>query len=358
LSSNLFKDKVILVTGAAGSIGREIVAQLLEFEPKVVRALDTNETGLFYLEQTFGLKRLRPLIGDVRDSKRLNLALEDVDIVFHAAALKHVPLCENNPFEAIKTNSVGTQNLIQAARNHNVKKFITISTDKAINPTNVMGATKLLAERLTIAANLYVGQRDISFSVVRFGNVLGSRGSIIPLFVRQIQGGEPVTVTDPKMTRFYMKTEEAVRLVLEAATISKGGEIFVLEMAVIHLKDLVEQIIEEFAPKFGYSPDDIKLKEIGKRPGEKDYEELLSNYEVETSYVYRKGNLYIAIPKNPDYYPKRLCDYYEKLGATQIHEYDSNLFSSDDAKILTKSQIKHVIQELSEKMLEVGFSTD
>ena len=358
MRSNIFKDKIILVTGGAGSIGRELINQLLKFDPKVVRALDNNETGLFYLEQSYGTEHFRPFVGDIRDSERLNLALEDVDFVFHAAALKHVPLCENNPFEAIKTNSLGTQNLIQAARTHNVKKFITISTDKAINPTNVMGATKLLAERLTIAANLYIGYRDISFSVVRFGNVLGSRGSVIPLFIRQIREGGPVTVTDPKMTRFIMKTEDAVKLVLEAASISKGGEIFVLEMPVVHLNDFVEQIIEEFAPKFGYSPDDIKIKEIGKRAGEKDYEELLSSYEFETSYVYKKGDLYILIPKNSDYYPQVLCDYYEKLGANQESDYNSNLFSSADVEILPKSQIKNLVHEMSEKFLEPRFFID
>lgn len=352
MNTDFFRNKIILVTGAAGSIGTELVRQLINLKPTVVRALDTNETGLFYLEQMFESERLRGFIGDIRDHDRLDLALENVDIVFHAAALKHVPLCEHNPFEAIKTNIVGTQNLIQAARANNVKKVITISTDKAINPTNVMGATKLLAERLTIAANLYIGYRDISFSTVRFGNVLGSRGSVIPLFFKQIQKGGPVTVTDPNMTRYIMGVEEAVELVLSAATISKGGEVFILEMPAINLGDLVETIKEVASPRFGYSPDDIQIKNIGKRIGEKNYEELLSDYETTSYYIFKREQLYILIPKNLSYHPDVLVKYYEGLGIKEEHENKSSLHSSSNAQVLSKDQIKPIIQDLLSEFLE------
>ncbi|MFX0088052.1 MAG: SDR family NAD(P)-dependent oxidoreductase [Candidatus Hodarchaeota archaeon] len=355
METDFYKNKTVLVTGAAGSIGKEIVRQLIRLDVKVVRALDINETGLFYLDQIVNTDRLRVFIGDVRDYKRLKLALENVDIVFHAGALKHVPLCEYNPFEAINTNILGTQNLIQAALTNNVKKFINISTDKAINPTNVMGATKLLAERLTIAANLYVGFKEISFSTVRFGNVLGSRGSVIPLFFNQIRKGEPVTVTDPKMTRFVMKIEEAVKLVLNTATFAKGGEIFILEMPAIYLGDFVEAMIEEVAPLFNHDPNSIKIKTIGSRIGEKRYEELLSDYETQTSDIYKKDKIFILVPNNPYYHPvlvKNLAKFYNEFGEKLQPENNVGLFSSAKASILTKDQIKPLIHEVVQNLID------
>ena len=175
-----YENKVILVTGGVGSIGKEIVKTLLNFNPKAIRVLDINETALFELENELNSNKIRCFIGDVRDKDRLKRAIEGVDIVFHAAALKHVPLCEFNPFEAVKTNVIGTQNLVEVAMDEKVEKFITISTDKAVNPVNVMGTTKLLAERLTISANLYKGDRKTALSDLRFGNVLKSRGTILP----------------------------------------------------------------------------------------------------------------------------------------------------------------------------------
>ena len=186
---SFYKDKVVLVTGGTGSIGSEIVKKVLEHSPKAVRVLDNNETSLFELEQELNSNKIRTLIGDIRDNERLMRALEGVDIVFHAGALKHVPLCEYNPFDAVKTNVIGTQNVLNAALDQNVDKVIVISTDKAVNPINVMGATKLLAERLTISANNYTGDKNTVFSCVRFGNVLDSRGSVVPLFKNQLKKG-------------------------------------------------------------------------------------------------------------------------------------------------------------------------
>lgn len=285
-----YEGKKILVTGSAGSIGSQIVTELSRLDPEVIRILDNNETGLFELEQKFGSRMIRPLVGDVRDRDRLRRAVEDVDIVFHAAALKHVPLCEYNPFEAVKTNVQGTQNMIEASLDEEVEKFILISTDKAVNPVNVMGATKLLAERLTTSANLYKGDRKTVFSVVRFGNVLNSRGSILQVLREQIKNGGPVTLTDEGMTRFVMSIENAVSLVLRAAYLAEGGEVFILKMPSLRIADLMEVVVEELAPYYGYRPEEIKVQVIDKRCGEKLFEELMTPDEaamaIETDEMY------------------------------------------------------------------------
>jgi len=278
--ADVFRDKNILVTGGVGSIGSEIIRKVLKYNPKAVRALDNNETGLFELEQELQSEKLRPLVGDVRDKERLRRAIEGADIVFHAAALKHVPLCEYNPFEAVKTNVHGTQNVIEVAMEEEIEKLITISTDKAVNPINVMGATKLLAERLTISANYYKGAKKTAFSCVRFGNVLDSRGSVVPLFKEQIGKGGPVTITDTDMSRFVMSIPKAVALVLKAAEMAQGGEIFIFKMPALRVSDLAEAMIEELASQYGYDPKAIKVEISGKRAGEKIYEELLTEDEA------------------------------------------------------------------------------
>ena len=206
-------------------------------------------------------------------STTLRMAMQGIDFVFHAAALKHVPLCEYNPFEAVKTNVLGTQTVIEVAREEEVEKLTTISTDKVVNPVNVLGATKLLAERLTISANYYT--RKTVFSCVRFGNVLDSRGSVVPLFREQIRNGGPVTITEANMTRFVMSISRAVNLVLKTAEIAKGGEIFIFKMPALRIGDLVEVMVEELAPRYGHDAQSIKVETIGRRAGEKDYEELL-----------------------------------------------------------------------------------
>ena len=295
VSDNFYRDKIILVTGGSGSIGSEIVRSLLELNPKIIRVLDNNETGLFELEQELNSDKIRTLIGDIRDKERLKRAFENVDIIFHAAALKHVPLCEYNPFDAVKTNVVGTQNVLNAALDMNVEKVIVISTDKTVNPVNVMGATKLLAERLTISANYYKGDKKTVFSCVRFGNVLDSRGSVVPIFKNQIKKGGPVTITDFEMTRFVMGIPQAVELILKAGIIAEGKEIFILKMPAVNILDLAKAMIEELGPLYGYKPEKIKIKIIGKRLGEKLFEELMN--EDELNYVMDKGDLYILNSK-------------------------------------------------------------
>ena len=265
-------------------------------------------------------------MGDVRDQERLDRAFENVDIVFHAAALKHVALCEYNPFDSVKTNVLGTQNILNAALDKNVKKVIMISTDKAVNPINVMGATKLLAERLTMSANNYRGDGDTIFSCVRFGNVLDSRGSVVPIFRKQIKDGGPVTITEPEMTRFVMSIPEAVELILKSGQIAEGKEIFILKMPALNIVDLAEVMIDYLGPQYGFNSDEIEIEFIGKRFGEKMYEELMT--DDERQYVIDKGEIFIL---NSDYPVKK----------DQIFDYNSH-----SAVKLSKEEIKSILSEL------------
>ena len=328
-----FKDKRILISGGTGSIGSELVRKLLEYNPKVIRIFSNDENALFDLEQELKeYSNLRFLVGDVRDKERLRRATEDIEIVFHAAALKHVPSCEYNPFEAIKTNVIGTQNLLEVAIDGNVEKVITISTDKAVSPVNVMGATKLLAERLTIAANYYKGFKRTVFSCVRFGNVLGSRGSVVQLFERQIRDGGPVTLTDPDMVRFVMSMDRAVELVLKAAEMAKGEEIFIFKMPALHIKNLADVMIQKLAPKYGYEPKDIEIKIIGKRKGEKLYEELMT--EDEAMNAYETEDMLVVLPETPIIPAQR-----EGLKRIGFKTY-----TSKDTSELTKKEIEELLE--------------
>ncbi|MBD3246403.1 MAG: NAD-dependent epimerase/dehydratase family protein [Candidatus Omnitrophica bacterium] len=278
---NHFKNKNILVIGGTGTIGAGLTETLLrEAKPKVLRVLSNDENALFQMKYRLrAYENIRYLIGDVRDKSRMRWAVRAVDTVFHSAALKHVALSEYNPFDAVETNVLGTQNVIEACLTERVKKMVFISTDKAVCPTSTMGATKLLAERLVRDASAYRGAAPTQFCCVRFGNVLGSRGSLVPLISRQVRDGGPVTITDSRATRFFMSVDEAVRLVLNAAADSKGGEIYILKMPSIRIRELMEVVIEHFAPKFGYSADEIRIEEIGLRKGEKLHEELMTEEE-------------------------------------------------------------------------------
>ena len=284
-----FTNKTILVTGGCGTVGREIVRQLLDHSPKELRVVDTNESEIFFLEQELqDYRRRNPAskvsslcqIGDIRDADKLNMMCSGVDIVLHTAALKHVILCERAPFDAVQTNIMGVKNVIQAALANDVERVIFTSSDKAVNPTNVMGTTKLMGERLITAANSLKMNRRTIFSSTRFGNVLGSRGSVIPIFARQIEAGGPVTLTDRRMTRFIMTLEESCRLVLSAAEKARGGEVFVTKMPVIQIADLARVMIDELAGQYGFDAAKMPVTEIGSKPGEKLYEELMSDEET------------------------------------------------------------------------------
>jgi len=333
-----YKDKTILVTGGAGSIGSELVRTLLDMDPKAVRVLDNNETGLFDLEQELQSEKIRPLVGDVRDRERLRRAFEGVDVVFHAAALKHVPLCEFNPFDAVKTNVLGTQNVLDAAIDEEVARFIFISTDKAVNPTNVMGATKLLAERLTLSANYYKGSRKTVLSCVRFGNVLGSRGSVVPLFKKQIINGSPVTLTDPDMTRFIMDIPKAIKLILKAAEIANGGEIFILKTPVIKICDLAEAMAEELSSPGCKVRKEVEVRTIGRRAGEKLYEELMT--ESESVNAYENDEFIVVIPNmKPKANDKSVPEGFIKT--------EPKIYSSKNERILRKDEIRSMLNVLN-----------
>jgi len=338
MNYNFLKNKKILITGGTGSLGRELVRKILQYNPKVIRIFDVDETEQFEFQHE--LKEyedtVRYLLGDVRDKDRLKRAAEDIDIIFHTAALKHVMACEYNPFEAVKTNILGMQNVIDAAIDNNVGKIIFTSSDKAVNPPNTMGATKLLAEKLMTSANYYKGARDCTFSSVRFGNVMGSRGSVIPLFVQQIKAGGPVTITNNGMTRFMMSMSQALELVLRSAEMALGGEVFIFKMPTINILDLAGVIIEELAPLYGRRSEDIIIETIGIKPGEKMYEELMT--EDEASRSLEREDMFIIPPLLKNDISKYDESAYD---AVPIRSKD---YVSKDVKPLTKDEIRAMLK--------------
>ncbi|WP_252501995.1 nucleoside-diphosphate sugar epimerase/dehydratase [Sporosarcina sp. Marseille-Q4943] len=282
-------DKTILVTGAGGSIGSEICRQVAAFKPKSLILLGHGESSIYNIDMELRQKvspetTLIPIIADVQDRDRIFdiMAEYKPDVIYHAAAHKHVPLMEANPMEAVKNNIFGTKNVAEAADTFAVSHFVLVSTDKAVNPPNIMGATKRFAEM--IVQNLAKNSKT-KYAAVRFGNVLGSRGSVVPLFKKQIAAGGPVTVTDTRMTRYFMTIPEASRLVIQAGTLASGGEVFVLDMGdPVKIVDLAKNLIR----LSGYREDEIEIKFSGIRPGEKLFEELLNESERQSEYVYPK----------------------------------------------------------------------
>ncbi|KXG76345.1 UDP-N-acetylglucosamine 4,6-dehydratase family protein [Thermotalea metallivorans] len=334
-----FRNKKILIIGGTGTIGSSLVKTLLPKGVSVIRVLSRDEyKQYFMMEQMKDIKNIRFLLGDVRDYDRINRAMEDIDIVFHAAALKHVPACEYNPFEAVKTNVIGTQNVIEAAIHNNVEKVIFTSTDKTIGPTNTYGATKLLAERLISAADYYKGSHRTIFAAVRFGNVMGSRGSVIPLFKQQILQGNPITITDPEMSRFMMTLTEATNLTIEACKRAQGGELFILKMPVVRLHDLAEVVIEEMSEKYNLDPDKIRIVKTGLRPGEKMYEELMT-YE-ESKYAIEFDNMFAV----PPLFNHKTYEYSDGRQAAR------QTYSSHDIEPISKEELRRLI--LQEKLLD------
>lgn len=281
--------KTILVTGAGGSIGSEICRQVSKFKPRKLLLLGHGENSIYTIDMELRNRyqnqfEIIPVIADVQDRNRIFDVVENhmPDVIYHAAAHKHVPLMEYNPKEAVKNNVIGTKNVAEAADTFGVHKFVLVSTDKAVNPTNVMGSTKRIAEMVIQELNKH---SQTNFVAVRFGNVLGSRGSVIPLFKKQIQAGGPVTVTHPEMTRYFMTIPEASRLVIQAGALAQGGEIFVLDMGEpVKIVDLAENLIK----LSGYSIEEIGIKFAGIRAGEKMYEELLGENEVHSEAVFPK----------------------------------------------------------------------
>lgn len=335
--SDYIKDKRILITGACGTVGSELFRILLssgQFQPAEIVGLDNNESALFFMDQQYlDNNRARFFIADVRDREKITRMMQNIDIVFHTAALKHVVLCEKSPFEAVQTNIHGVQNIIQAASENGVSKVIFTSSDKAVNPTNVMGTSKLMGERLITAANSNSRNSSTVFASTRFGNVLGSSGSVIPIFKKQIEKGGPVTLTDKKMTRFVMNIEQAARLVIDSAAIAQGGEVFITKMPVVQIRDLADVMINELAPGYDKKPGDIKVTEIGIKPGEKLYEELMNPEETRRSV--ELDRFFSVLPAFRGMYQDIPYDYKDLISKSITNPYISS-----DEKPLNKKEIK------------------
>ncbi|MDR1060727.1 MAG: polysaccharide biosynthesis protein [Clostridiales bacterium] len=291
-----FRGKKILIIGGTGTIGTAILEKLLGFDVQAIRIFSRDEHKQFNLQEEHSDRRLRFLLGDVRDYERVCRASEDIDVIFNLAALKHVPACEYNPYEAVKTNVLGAQNVIQAAIAQNVGHVVLSSSDKSVSPTNAMGATKLLAERLILSASNSKGPARTKFCAVRFGNVMGSRGSVIPLFKRQILKSMAITLTNPDMTRFMMSSPDAASLTMDAVRNTRSGEVFVLKMPVVKMSDLAEAVIGETCRKYALDPKGVAIREVGLRPGEKMYEELMTAEEAELAFDL--GSMYMIAPQN------------------------------------------------------------
>lgn len=330
---NFFQNRRILVTGAAGTVGKELLRQILSLGPEEIRLMDNNESETFFLIEEFKNKNVYCFLGDIRDRDKVEKLARDIHIIIHAAAFKHVILSEYNPFDVVQTNIIGVENIIGAATACKVNYLLFTSSDKAVNPTNVMGASKLMGEKLITAANSLRSDTSTIFSSTRFGNVIGSRGSVVPLFMKQIRNGGPVTVTDRRMTRFIMTPQEAARLVLKSITISKGGEVFVTKMPVVRIIDLAEMMIELLAPQYGYKPSDIKIAEIGVKAGEKMYEELMSDEEARRSIELK--DMFVITPAFKSIYQSIKYEYPETISYEIQRSYNS-----ENETPMTKDELK------------------
>lgn len=326
----MFKDSVVLVTGGTGSWGNELISQLLEdHSPKEIRVYSRGEHKQVEMRANFkNDKRLKFIIGDIRDKNILNLAMKNADYVFHLAALKHVPVCEENTWEAVLTNIYGTQNVIEAAIDNNIKKVIDISTDKAVDPFNHYGVTKACSEKMIINASFnYI--TDTKFVCIRGGNVLGTNGSVIPLFKSQILSDNYVTLTDPEMTRYLMSTKDAIGLVFQAVKLSIGGEIFVMRMPATSVENIANGLIEMFGNK------DTKIDIIGTRPGEKMDEVLVSKNEAPFTKII-DDKYYVVLPQNINH---ELDELYAKNENIQTEE-----FNSRNADQITSSELISILE--------------
>ncbi|MFA6583173.1 MAG: polysaccharide biosynthesis protein [Elusimicrobiaceae bacterium] len=324
----MFENKRILITGGTGSWGNELTTQLLTRNPREIRILSRGEFAQVTMQRKFNDPRLNFVIGDIRDYSSLEWACRDIDYVFHLAALKHVPICEEQPHEALKTNVHGTKNVIDAAIKAGVKKVIDVSTDKAVDPINLYGMSKAIAEKLIIQANKIPS--STKFVCIRGGNVMGSNGSVIPYFIDQIQRYGKITLTHKGMTRFFLTLGEAIGLLFKAAETSIGGETFVMHMPACKIDELADVLIEHYAPG-----KEISKTEIGMRPGEKIHEVLVSRYEAPSTY-YFDDNYYLTLPT---LHIDGLYEHYAELGYKKIgfEEFSSN------SDLMKKHQIKAML---------------
>ena len=330
----MFEGKKVLITGGTGSLGRALAKRLLEQNVKVIRIFSRNESSQINMQSEFNDERLRYFIGDVRDLPRLIKSMEDVDIVFHAAALKHVPVVEYNPFEAIKTNVLGSQNVIDASLHENVELVVCVGTDKAVSPLNTYGATKLLMEKLFVTASNYINpeKHRTRFIAVRYGNVLGSSGSVVPIFIKQLQDGKKITITDPAMTRFNITMNQALDFILRSLKKGKGGEVFVPKLKAYKLGDLKDVLVDLLKKN-------TQTEIISVRPGEKYHESLISNDEIRNTFEDKDD--YVILENRV----REESEIIPNLKRTTLKEQ----YSSDKVELLTKEELKQIL--LREKIM-------
>jgi len=322
----LFNNQIVLVTGGTGSWGHELVRQLLTYNPKEVRIFSRNESNQFKMKQEFeNNPKLNFIIGDIKDKDALFEACQNVKYVFHLAALKHVPVCEDQPAEAMKTNVTGTQNVIDAAIECKVQKVIYISTDKASEPANFYGLSKAIGERLIIHSNLR--NTNTKFVCIRGGNVLGTNGSVIHVFKKQINEKQKIGITDVEMTRFFLTVHDAIKLVFKATFDSLGGEIFVMKMPACKILDLAHVLIDASTNK------NVQIETLGIRPGEKIHEQLLSEYESKMTYIYDEG-YYVILPA---IHIEGLKEHYAGYKRVNLESYNSS------TGLLSKDKIKEML---------------
>ncbi|MSP81985.1 MAG: SDR family NAD(P)-dependent oxidoreductase [Alphaproteobacteria bacterium] len=335
-----WRDTSVFITGVCGTIGRALVPAILDLGVREIIGIDNNETELFFHRESYaGDGRVRLYAGDVRDRDTLIERMGGVDIVIHAAAYKHVILNEEAPRNAVQINILGTSNVIDAALACAVGRVLFTSSDKAVNPTNVMGTSKLMGERLITAANANRRSPTPMLASVRFGNVLGSRGSVIPLFKKQIAAGGPLTLTDDRMSRFIMAVEEAARLVLDAVMLMRGGEVFVTKMPTVRIADLADVMVEELAPHHDHRPDRIAINRIGAKAGEKLYEELLS--EEESGRTLELDRYFAVLPAFRGVYRDINYDYPGARRPDEARPYTSALERPMDRESLRRFLHRH-----------------
>ncbi|WP_206919120.1 polysaccharide biosynthesis protein [Alicyclobacillus suci] len=323
----MFKDTTILITGGTGSWGQTLTRALLPLEPREIRIFSRGEFAQVQMQRAFAANdKLRFIIGDIRDLDAVRNACQGVDYVFHLAALKHVPICERQPEETLKTNVTGTQNIISASIEARVQKVIDVSTDKAVEPANFYGMTKALGEKLMIQADEM--SKHTRFVCVRGGNVLGSNGSVVPLFIEQIREKRVVTLTSQTMTRFFLTLEDAIGLLLHAATIAQGGEIFVMKMGACKIADLAAVLAQH------YADESIDIVEIGIRPGEKLHEVLVSRHEACHTYKF-DDQYYVILPQQPKSGLLKTYRAYPRF-EREIYESSQNLLSQSEIRQMLK----------------------
>lgn len=335
-------DKIVLVFGGTGSLGSEIVRRSLEGGAKKVIAFSRDEMKHFILRQRITDMRLETVIGDIRDIESIERIFNNtnVDIIYHAAAMKHVAMCEVAPLQAVETNIIGTQNIVDVALEHNVSRVVTVSTDKAAYPVNVLGATKFLAERLMLNASRQCASEQV-FSCVRFGNVAASRGSVIPVWVDNLMRRKPLQVTDYGVTRFIIEIPQAIGLMMRATEYASGGEIFILKMKAFRLADMLEVVINRIAPRFSVRPTDVQIEATGLVEGEKLHEDLING--IEAAHLYELNDMFVILKDNAD------LSRYPGARKSGLKSY-----TSDAAPFISKDELEQIIRDYIRDLPSAG----